>query len=111
MSPNHVLRFLLELALLASLAYGGYSVPASPWSYVLMLALPLAAAALWGTFVSPKALHPLLDPWRLVLELVLFGSAVVALATAGRVLLATVLGLLVGLHLALTFALGQRPRR
>ena len=96
--------------MLASLAYGGYSVAASPWSYVLMLALPVAAAALWGTFLSPKARHPLFDPPRLALELVLFGSAVAALATAGRVVLAIVLGVLVLLHLGLTFALGQRPR-
>jgi hypothetical protein len=48
------------------------------------------------------------DPWRLVVELVVFGSAVAALLDADQPVLAIVLGAAVALHLALTFVLGQR---
>ena len=61
-----------------------------------------------GAF-APKARHPLVDPMRVVLELILFGAAGVALATAGQTLLAVILLLAAGIHLVLTFAIGQRP--
>jgi hypothetical protein len=75
------------------------------------LGAPLAAAVLWGRFVAPKASHPAVDPLRLALEVLVFGSGLAALFAAGRSTLGAVFGGLVVLHLALTFALGQRPGR
>jgi Protein of unknown function (DUF2568) len=75
------------------------------------LGAPLLAAALWGAFVAPKASRPAVDPVRLLLEAAVFGSGVAALLLAGSTALAVVLAALVVLHLALTFALGQRPAR
>ncbi|WP_376796469.1 DUF2568 domain-containing protein [Thermogemmatispora sp.] len=34
---------------------------------------------LWGLLVAPKAPFRLADPWRLLLELILFGLAALAL--------------------------------
>jgi hypothetical protein len=48
---------------------------------------------------------------RLVLEIAVFGAGVAALCLAGPTALAIVFGVLVVVHLALTFALGQRPGR
>ncbi len=48
------------------------------------------------------------DDAGLVVELLVFGSAVAALLDADQTVLAIVLGSAVALHLALTFALGQR---
>lgn len=74
-----VVRFLLELVLLAALAVAGASV-----SPVLAVALPVAAAVVWGRWVAPKATRRLPDPRRLAVELVLFAVAGAALAAAGH---------------------------
>lgn len=74
-------RFLTELALLAVLA-----VVVSRTHGSLAVRIPLAAVAvvaaatIWGLWIAPRAQRRLPDPWRLVVEIVLFG-----LATAGLV--------------------------
>ena len=105
---NDGFRFLLELGLLASVAYWGWWEGNGVWSWVLVVAAPLAVAALWGRFLAPKSTHRVADPWRLVFEVLLFGAGVAALARAGDGIGAIVFGVLVATHLALTFALGQR---
>ena len=82
-AANDVLRFLLEL-------------------------LALAGLALWGSFVAPKAQRHPGDPWRLLLEAVVFGAGALAFAGAGLEGVAVALGVLSALHLAATFPLGQR---
>jgi hypothetical protein len=52
---NDGLRFLLELAALASLGYWGFAENDGVLRWVLGIGLPVLAAAVWGTFVSPKA--------------------------------------------------------
>jgi hypothetical protein len=83
-------RFLCELAMLAALAYWGSTVGDGAW--VLGVGAPLLAAAAWGAWVAPKARWPVPIPTRVVIELVLFGAAVGALAVAGQPLAAAVLG-------------------
>jgi len=58
--------------------------------------------------VAPKAKARLRDPWKLLLELLVFGSAVAALVDADQAVLAIVLAAATLLNLALTFAFGQR---
>ena len=75
-------RFLTELALLAVLAVvmvriHGLLVGVRVGLAVLAV---VAAAAIWGQWIAPRARRRLPDPWRLILEMVLFG-----LATAGLV--------------------------
>ncbi len=108
---NDGLRFLLELAALAALAYWGFAEHDGVVQWVLGLGAPLVAAAVWGRFVAPKASHPTVDPLRLALEVLVFGSGVAALCVAEQTTLAIVFGALVLVHLALTFALGQRPAK
>ena len=76
---------------------------------MLGIGLPVVAAAVWEEFVSPKASRPAVDPARLVLEVTVFGSGVVALWAAGAQALALVFGALAVAHLSLTFVLRQRP--
>jgi hypothetical protein len=108
---NDGLRFLLELSALAALAYWGFHEFGGAAQWLLGLGAPLLAAAAWGAFVAPKASRPTVDPVRLLLELAVFGSGVVALLLAGSTALAIIFAALVLVHLALTFALGQRPAR
>jgi uncharacterized protein DUF2568 len=76
---NLGLRFLLELALLAALAYWGWHEQ----GVALAILLPLLAAVVWGAFVAPKARFPVPVPVRLAIELTLFGLAVAGLFAAG----------------------------
>lgn len=75
------IRFLTELALLAVLAvlvvrfHGLLGVRIG-----LAVLAVVAASAIWGMWIAPRAGRRLPDPWRLFLEIVLFG-----LATAGLV--------------------------
>jgi Protein of unknown function (DUF2568) len=108
---NDGLRFLLELAMLASLAYWGFAEHHGVGEWLLGLGVPLLVAVVWGTLVAPKASRPTVDPVRLLLEVVLFGLGIAALIGADRTALALVFAALVFVHLGLTFVLGQRPAR
>lgn len=82
---NLALRFLLELAALAALAYGGYEATESAAArWTLAIALPVAGALVWGVFVSPKRAVEAPLPVRLVLEAAVLGGGVAALAIAER---------------------------
>lgn len=86
---NLALRFVLEIAALAALAFWGWAW-GSPWRWPLAILLPLVAMAVWGVFRVPgdsggsQNEPPVAVPGilPLAIELVLFGSAVAALLTA-----------------------------
>ena len=99
---NLGVRFLLELCLLAALAYAGLQV-----SVVLAVAAPLLAAAVWGIFVSPKARIPLPAATWIAVQVVLFGAAVVGLVLAGNALLGVLFGIAVAVNLALVLFWGR----
>jgi hypothetical protein len=101
-------RFLCELALLAALAYWGFSVGNGVAAWLLGLGAPLLAAIVWGAVVAPKARWPVPIQVRVVIELVLFAMAAAALAVAGRPVLAVVLG---GAALATSFLNAVQERR
>jgi Protein of unknown function (DUF2568) len=82
---NLVLRFLLELAALAALAYGGYEATQSTAvRWALAIGLPVAGALVWGVLVSPRRAVDAPLPVRLVLEAAVLGGGVAALAIAER---------------------------
>ena len=93
---NLVVRFLLELCLLAALAYAGLQV-----NIVLAVLAPLVAAVVWGLFVSPKARFPLSRPLWVGVQVVLFGAAVVGLVASGHGVLGSIFGVAVAVNLAL----------
>ncbi len=107
-AANDVLRFCLELAALAGLAVWGWRTGPTGVNVLLTIAAPAAAAALWGAFVAPRARRHPPDPWRLLLEVTVFGAGTLAWAGAGLGGVALVVGVLSVLHLAATFPLGQR---
>ena len=84
-SSNLALRFALELGALAALGYSGFQTHKGA---VLRIALgigaPILAAVLWSVFVAPAAHTRLPDPWRLVPEFAVFGSAAAGLVLAGH---------------------------
>lgn len=83
---NLIVRFGCELAALVAFIWWG-------WPLVGWL-VALGVAVMWGLVVAPKATHRLPDPSRLLVELVLFASAIVAFYEAGSQLAAEVFGVL-----------------
>ncbi len=69
---------------------------------------PSLAATAWAVLVSPQASYRTEDPLRLVVELIIFGSAVAALAAVGSTRLTLGFGAVVVIHLGLTFVFEQR---
>jgi len=89
---NLVLRFALELCLLASVAYWGSQVASSTAvNVVVAIIAPLVLATIWGVYLAPKASRRLDLPVRWLLELAVLALAVAALAAAGSAVLAAIL--------------------
>ena len=82
---NLLLRFLLELAALAGLAFWGWTAGHSlAGQVVLAIVTPSAAAWLWGLYAAPASKHRLDGLGRLAVEWLVFGGAAVATAAAGQ---------------------------
>jgi hypothetical protein len=108
---NLIFRFLLETAGLVALADFGYHLSTSNLRYLLMVALPLGAAAIWGAFAVPNdptrrpgpVLVPIPGPLRLVLELAYFGLAIYGLFRSSAVTLGWIFAALVLFHYAISW--------
>nr|WP_284731674.1 DUF2568 domain-containing protein [Mesorhizobium sp. dw_380] len=101
------MRFLLELAALLGLGMAGWSFSSGWWRWVFALALPLIAAALWGTFAvlddpsrSGRAPVPVPGAVRLVLELIILFGGAAGFHAAGY----TTSGIIVALLIAISYA-------
>jgi hypothetical protein len=107
---NLAIRFLLELAALFSLAYWGWTQHTGALRFLLAIGLPLLAMLLWATFTVPgdrsrsgNAPVPVPGFVRLLLEALLFVSAVWCLQDAGAVTLAWIMGIALALHYAVSY--------
>jgi hypothetical protein len=107
-AANDGFRFLLELAALVAVALWGFQAASGAARWIVGLGAPLALATVWVLAVNPDGSLTPGDPWRLLIEIAVFGAASLALRAAGRPRPAIALVALVALHLALTFALDQR---
>ncbi len=108
---NLGIRFLLELCLLAAFGYWGAAATGSTVAnVVLAIGVPLGVCVVWGSFVAPRAARPLSTvPW-IVVQLVLFGLAWVALASRGEEILGAALFAVTAINLAILVALGEPGR-
>jgi len=78
------IRFLTELALLAGLAVAGARLGQNVvFSIIEAVVFPVAAAALWGLFIAPRANRRLPEPLRFIVEFLLFGATGLVLALSG----------------------------
>ena len=82
---NLAVRFLLELCMLAAVAFWGFKTQSS-WLMKILLAigLPVLIAVLWGTFLAPRATRPLSGASFLTLELILFSTGALALFASDK---------------------------
>ena len=104
---NLALKFLLELAALAVFALWGASLADGVGAVLLAIALPLAAAGLWGALAAPRARRRLALRPRIGFELGFFAVAAVALWRAGSATLAAVFAALVVANVLLLTAFDQ----
>ena len=82
---NLALAFFLELGVLVSLGYWGFVTgPNILVKLVLGLGAPALAIVVWALFGAPTATWHLVGPWRLLLQILFFGSAAVALYFADK---------------------------
>ena len=104
---NLAVRFGLELAMLAAASVWGWQQRGDWLRLVPAIALPLIAAALWGTFRVPNdpGSAPVAVPGilRLALELALFAFAAWALYDAGYTQLGVTFGVIVLIHYAISY--------
>lgn len=109
-------RFLLELLGLAALGLGGYhAAEAEVARWLLALAIPTFAAAIWGVFRIPDDPKPapvaVPGPVRLLIEACFFGGATVALVATAHPALAAAFGGAVLVDYALLPARARRLAR
>lgn len=69
--------------MLAALAYTGSVLVDGAVGLIVAIVLPAIGVLAWGAWVAPRARRRWPDPYRLVLELVLFGSASAGLVVGG----------------------------
>ncbi len=107
-SVNLALAFLLELCLLAALAYWGAQTGVGLlMQLVLGIGVPLLAAVIWGVFLAPRSSRRVTGVLYIVLKLILFGIAVLALAVTGQPTLAISFAVVVVINVALGYVWKQ----
>ena len=86
---NLLVRFLLELCMLASVAYWGF-ITHSSWALKILLGigLPILLAVIWGYFMAPRSSHRLSGIPFTVMDFILLGAGAVALYASGLTTLA-----------------------
>jgi len=104
-----LIRFLLELCMLAALGYWGFETGDSAVAqWGLGLGVPVAAAVVWGMFIAPKARYPVPIAVWIGLQVVLFGAAALAVAAVASTGLGVLFVIAVVVHGAAMAALGLR---
>jgi hypothetical protein len=107
---NLALKFGLELAALAALAYWGTTLHGAAVSALVAIAAPLAMIVLWGRFAAPRSSRRLTKTPRIAFELAVFALAAGALLAATALTLAIAFAVLVVLNSVLLTRLGQWDR-
>jgi hypothetical protein len=105
---NLALAFFLELGVLAALGYWGFYTGQGSFARIgLGIGAPVVAVVVWALFGAPQAVRRLKGLWFLILRVVFFGSAAVALFAASQRVLSVVFALVFVVNLALIYAWAQ----
>jgi hypothetical protein len=104
---NLVLKFVLELAALASFAIWGASSESGALAVAHAIIAPLIVALLWARLAAPRSAHRLPRATRIPFELTVFALAVVALAISGHGAWAIALAVVMAVNAALLTAFDQ----
>ena len=83
-TPLDIIRVLVLLAALASLALWGFGEWVSPWNIVVGVGAPLLTLLIWALFLSPRPvlhLHPFL---RALVEVLIYVGVTLAWWSIGQ---------------------------
>ncbi len=106
---NLGLALALELCVVASLCYFGFVVEASWVEKIgLGIGLPVLAIVIWAIFGAPASRRRLQGLPFLLLQIIWFGAAAVALYFARQPILAIIFALLFVLNTILAYAWDQK---
>lgn len=107
---NLALRFILEITALIVFAIWGWNKGTGWWRIFLTVSLPVFFATLWGVFAvkddpvrSGKTVVPTKGFIRLLLEILFFGLAALALFNLGFQIAGVVISILVLLHYVFSY--------
>ena len=107
---NLAIRFLLELAALASVGLWGFKQTSSWPKFILAILLPVALAVIWGVFAVPddpsrsgSAPIPISGLLRLILEIGIFSWAIWSLYDLGYSRLAWIFAAVVLVHYLVSY--------
>jgi Protein of unknown function (DUF2568) len=82
-AANLGLRFLVEIAALAALAFWGFHTGTTVLGdAVLGIGTPLVAAVVWGRFAAPRSEHRLHGAALTAVQVTVFAAAAIALIAA-----------------------------
>jgi hypothetical protein len=101
-SGNFALAFVLELAVLAALVLWGFTIDASVAArWVAGVTMPMLALTVWAIWLAPRSPRRLEMPWLMVVKLVVFALASLALTMAGYLIWGALLVVLAVVNLGL----------
>lgn len=110
-NANLLLAFLLELVVIVGLGYWGFATGSGLLvKIVLGLGAPILAIIAWWLLGAPGARWHLYGARRLLLKVIFFGSAAVAIWASGHHLAGEIFALLFILNTVLTLAWKQDPQ-
>lgn len=93
-SPNDILRFLLELFAFVTLGIWGFTAWPLPWPGVAIgIGAPALAILAWALFRSPKAVFRIDAFGKAIVEIAVMGAAALAWLDLGQPVVAVVFGI------------------
>ena len=105
------IAFLAELCMLFGLAWAGWSMGSSrAASVALMVALPLAAATVWGLWLAPRAARRLRTPARWTVKVTLFAVTFLLLLDFGPMPFAALFALVMWFLFLVSLPTDRSPR-
>ena len=109
-SANLALAFVLELGVLAALAYWGYTTGANNGTVLqigLCILLPVIGIGVWAVWGAPQSKRRLTGVGLLILRIVFFGVGALALILANQTPLGLLFGLISAINIGLIYAWRQ----
>jgi hypothetical protein len=110
-AANMVLSFIIEVVILLAFGYWGFREFHGFAAWLFGLGVPAAAIIIWGIWAAPKSNKRLKQPGLVILKLVLFGLAGLALLAAGQTVWALILWALAILNQAAEYYTDIHHRR
>jgi hypothetical protein len=105
---NLTLAFLLELGVLAALAYWGWVVgPNTPAKAALAVGAPVVAIIIWAIWGAPRSPRRLKGLWNWLLRVIFNICGALALVAAGQRLAGVIFILVALLNMILAYIWGQ----